>query len=220
MTTQHREAQQLPEYLTGRLPADAEARVKAHLEGCLDCRRLAAELEVGLAALAIARDEPASDDVVVPPAAPGSTAPAARRSRGRLVVGLVAAACAVLLVGGAAGVALERRNAGPEVLATFVLDPDSVLEAAAGTADLSLVDAGLQIGLDLDALPTDAQYFECLWIDATGTEVRSAGTFVTSDGSAHVDLVVAPFAPGEGWTLEVNAMADGERVRTVLSASV
>ena len=221
MTTVCPERDLLPEYLTERLsPADA-ARVHAHLAGCPVCRRLAAELEVGLAAMAMARDEAVEQERAAAVAAsarvPEARSVAARaRRRPRWVALVAAAACAALIAGTALGVVLERRFSGPDPIAEFPLTSASVLDPASGTASLALVDSGLLIGLDLAGLPRDADYFECLWhVDG---ETRSAGTFTAVDGVADVELVVAPFEGVPTWTLDIVAHASDEEPRVVLTA--
>jgi len=210
------EGERLPEYLTERLsPADA-ARVHAHLAGCGVCRRLADEVEVGLAAMVIARDEAVEQERVTSAAAARAEVRLApQRPRGRRTVALAAAACGVLITGAALGVVLERQTSGPETLAEFTLSNESVFDPAAGTAALALVDGGLQIGLELDGLPRDAEFFECLWhVDG---ETRSAGTFAAVDGAVEVDLVVAPFEGVPSWTLDIVSHSS-EDPRVVLTA--
>lgn len=214
----------LPEYLTGRLSVEDTARVHSHLAGCDVCRRMAAELEIGLAAMAIARDEVLELEgaaAAAAAAAPPASAPvAAGRSRWRQLrprrIAMVAAACALLIAGGVAGVALERGNAGPETLFEFPLASASAIDAS-GTGTLALVDGGLQIGLDLTGLPADAEFFECLWkVDGA---TRSAGTFTAVDGAVDVDLVVAPFEGPPTWTLDIVAYTAGEEPQVVLTAA-
>lgn len=214
------ERELLPEYLTDRLtPADA-ARVHTHLAGCTVCRRLADELEVGLAAMAIARDEAIEQERVAAATAnePAPEArPVAQRPRRRArSIALVASACAVLVAGAAVGAVLERRSADPDTFAEVPLANASVIDPASGTATLAMVDGGLQIGLELVGLPRDADFFECLWhVDG---ETRSAGTFSAVDGAVDVDLVVAPFEGIPNWTLDIVAHATGEDPRVVLTA--
>ena len=129
---------------------------------------------------------------------------------------LVAAACAAAIAGTALGIVIERQTAGPEILAEFPLTNASVIDPASGTATLALVDGGLQIGLDLEGLPRDADFFECLWhVDG---ETRSAGTFGAVDGAVDVDLVVAPFEGIPTWTLDIVAHTEDEEPRVVLTA--
>ena len=221
MTTVCPERDLLPEYLTERLsPADA-ARVHAHLAGCAVCRRLADELEVGLAAMAMARDEALEQERAAAAVAiartPETRSGAARaRRRPRFLALVAAAACAALIAGTALGVVLERRLSGTDPIAEFPLMSASVLDPASGTASLAIDDGGLLIGLDLAGLPRDADFFECLWhIDG---ETRSAGTFTALDGVADVELVVAPFEGVPTWTLDIVAHVPDEEPRVVLTA--
>jgi len=218
MTTVCPERELLPEYLTERLSTAEAARVQSHLAGCEVCRRLADELEIGLAAMAIARDEVAEQEQALAAAGQvptGARAVAPRRHRRRWIA-LVAAACVALVAGIAVGVVIERQTAGPEVVFETPLASVSATDPASGTATLAVVDGGLQIGLDLAGLPTDAAFFECVW-EHDGN-VRSAGTFVATDGVADVDLVVAPFVGPPSWTLDIVAHVDGEEPQVVLTA--
>jgi hypothetical protein len=221
MNTTCPESELLPEYLTQRLSHADAARLEDHLAGCATCQRLADELEIGLAAMAIARDEVEREQAAAgsrPDAGPAQppAASAARRRRSRWIP-IVAAACAALVIGTGVGIAFERLTAGPETVAEFTLASASDTDAASGTATLAVVSGGLQVGLDLAGLPTDAEFFECLWHTDGGT--RSAGTFGATDGLAKVNLVVAPFAGPPKWTLDIVAHIPGEEPRVVLTAS-
>jgi hypothetical protein len=121
-----------------------------------------------------------------------------------------------LIAGVALGVVIERQTAAPEIVFATPLTSVSTTDPASGTATLAVVDGGLQIGLELAGLPQDAAYFECVW-EHDG-DVRSAGTFVATDGVADVDLVVAPFMGPPTWTLDIVAHVDGEDPQVVLSA--
>ena len=219
MTTLCPERELLPEYLTERLSSADAARVHAHLATCAVCRRLADELEVGLAALAIARDEAQETEREAAASATASVTderPSALRARRRRRwVPVAAAACAAAVVGAAAGVVIERQTAADEILAEFQLSNESVIDPAAGSATLALADGGLKIGLDLEGLPRDADYFECLW--HVEGDTRSAGTFAAVDGEVDVDLVVAPFEGIPTWTLDIVAHT-GSDERVVLTA--
>jgi predicted anti-sigma-YlaC factor YlaD len=198
--------ERLASSLLGRIDADEEVALRAHLDGCASCRAEAAELGAVVALLPLA-DVTRLIEVPSPPSDLGErvvslvadeAARSRRRRRGRAAAGLAVAAAFVL---------------GASVLATGDGGVDLTFEAPAGvTASATLAERawGTQIELDVAGLPAGETYG--VWLERPDGSRTPAGTFVAV-AEREMHLVLAAGLPLDGASgLGISTTDDGETV--------
>ena len=170
----------LGDHAIGRLPHDEDAAVRAHLDGCPECRAELAEISSVLSALG--RVDPARlDDTPAPPSDLGDRIVAAARAEGRRGPALrwpVAAAAAVaLLVGGVAGYAVGGHDGVPrEPVAVQAMAPEVRASAVAIPHTW-----GVEIVLDGDGFRSGSTYQ--VVVEATDGREVNAGEFIGTGAS-------------------------------------
>lgn len=145
---------------TGRLGADEATALRAHLDGCADCRTELDEISSVLPALS--RVDPSTlDTTPVPPADLGDRIVAAARAesrapglRARRLLPVAAAAAAALVVGGTAGFLVGSDDGIPR-------EPVEVQALAPGVQASAVAIPhtwGVEISLDADGFRPGAVY--------------------------------------------------------------
>jgi anti-sigma factor ChrR (cupin superfamily) len=219
---EHRRLRELlGSYAFGALPRTATASVRAHLDGCAECRAQLAEIAPLVDDLRGADPERVST-VATPPADLGARIRSAvaserrhqhRRGRGRRLLAAAAAAAALLVVG-AVGVAIgERRGEGPPV----PLEAVSVRSDVPGvSADAGVVPHTWGVEIKLQATGFRAGESYVVTVRTEDGRERPAGAFVGTGERVLTCNLNSDVLRGDAAGFTV-VDADGE---TVLSAEL
>lgn len=213
----HRELREaLGLYVLGRLPADEEVQVRAHLDGCRECRGQADELAPMPELLSRVDPERLSPQIA-PSAGLGDRvlarvgAERARQARapgrglGRALV--LAAVLVALVLGGGIGWAVKPAPAPPQTVSVELQQRPDV--AAQGAAHLIDHGWGIEIVLTVEGLSSGEPY-RVEVIDRDGRRTQAGGWLGVGAQRMECRLTAA-VAMGETVSFEV-LDADGRRV--------
>ena len=181
--------EQLGSLALGHLSEAEVIPVRAHVDGCRECRAELASLSEIARMLPLADPSTIDGERVAPPAALGERVLslvrqerrlAQRRRRSRLTGTLAAAAAAVTLVVAIAVVA----PSDPDLVVT--LDPEPPLATVPIQAELTAHGWGTEIRLHADGLPAGETYV--VWLRQPDDERSPAGSFSAAEGAGDIVL--------------------------------
>lgn len=202
MTDEHRALRELMGcYLLDDLDEVDRARLRAHLDGCADCRAELASLTPLVAALADVDPDALDDDLIPDPGLEqrvvAEVAAPRRRQQHRTLVrngALAAAACLLAVLAFGAGVGLDRSRpvAGPSPGAV-PLEPvtvDSSRPGVTATADLVDHSWGLEVKLEATGLAEGVRYRGTVR-DARGREYPAGAFLGVADTTVLCNMTAA-----------------------------
>ena len=173
----------------GNIDDAEEIALRAHLDGCADCRADLRELEEVREVLPLA-DVARVSDVPEPPSQLGREVVARIASKRRQRAKdrrryLLAIAAAVLIVVGAVTTVVVARSGSDGGTAVAFPSTGGVY----GDAVLEQCDWGTEVALDAGGLRTGEKYW--LWLTGEDGERVGAGTFIGQDEDVHVTMTAA-----------------------------
>ncbi len=181
--------EQLGSLALGHLDEVEATSVRAHLDGCADCRSESRALEDVARMLPLVDPAVVDEASVAPPASLGERVLslvreerrlAEKRRRGRLRGALAAAAAVVALV-----VALVVLTPGDPSLA-ITLEPEPPLATTSIEAELTAREWGTEIRLVAAGLPAGETYV--VWLREPDDDRVPAGSFTATRGSGEIVL--------------------------------